>query len=330
MHCPVVGRQQCSGVSCHHCGACRFIQPFLIIALAVIAAFFLIHSIAWVCAGHMFCSLGRMGVGRKAGGRKQPKPVAEGTPIKSKRSSDVHDDVLGELGQNTINEARQELDKILDQKPNLTFHLLSLARKGDASKMAEGSKEKQVKSHWHGTQVRMQVIPKYWIEAYLSDLVPDCDTFAEKLSTKANNMREWFYGSHNLYPGTLLPTAAHEKVLFDKMLRVRYKQCGSMLSDLKTMAQQYGPDYHFQDIPLFAEIVDKGMVVAITHLQKFDLPEVERLPAGGVWKLRWSHDDAFYKMGLKTLFMKDLFDFSELEPTKCEAGGDFGSCTGDR
>ena len=109
----------------------------------------------------------------------------------------------------------EELDKLLDDKPGITFHVWMFARRGNFSKMAKGrSQPSSEKTHWHGTQVRMSVIPKYRIEAYLVDLLPGTVTvWPEIVACDPTTTREYFYMAHAIDGSTTLPVAAHEKAL---------------------------------------------------------------------------------------------------------------------
>ena len=97
--------------------------------------------------------------------------VASGKPARRTRSSPA-DEQLGAIGNANIHNAREKLNELLDANPGHVWQLLEMMQNGTVTKICDAKVREQAKTHWHGTQVRFSVIPKYWMEAYMLDLNP--------------------------------------------------------------------------------------------------------------------------------------------------------------
>jgi hypothetical protein len=117
----------------------------------------------------------------------------------------------------------------------------------------------------------------------------------------------------------LVPDDRHEKVVFVKMLRERYAQCGSRLA--RAHLWHMIPGFEWTRLPIFTLTVENDFIASITHISgaTYSIPEKQSVPAGGEWMNFWSDTEAVYKAGVVTLFMKDIFDLSSLRPQQCLA-----------
>jgi hypothetical protein len=117
----------------------------------------------------------------------------------------------------------------------------------------------------------------------------------------------------------LVPDDRHEKVVFVKMLRERYAQCGSRLARAHLWHMISG--FEWTRLPIFTLTVENDFIASITHISgaTYSIPEKQSVPAGGEWMNFWSDTEAVYKAGVVTLFMKDIFDLSSLRPQQCLA-----------
>jgi len=254
---------------------------------------------------------------------RQPLPpnmvVAGSKPAaKRPRTAAPADESLGHIGNANLAAARAKLNDLLDQHPQHVWQMLEMMQNGTIAKICDAKVRDQAKTHWHGTQVRMQVIPKYWMEAYMLDVSPDLEKHMDAIKNSSKTaIRELFYATHMVSGSTLIPASAHEKVVFAKMLRLRHEQCGSRLSQAQEWIKL--PGFSWTQLPVFTTKVSDGRIQTIKHISgaTYDIPETQMVPAGGEWLNLWSDTEAVYKAGVVTLFMKDIFDLSSLDPQEC-------------
>lgn len=207
------------------------------------------------------------------------------TPTKRVRSKDAIEQQMADMGEDNIAAAREELDSLLDDKPHIVWHVLMFVKRGRFNDMADGKENNVTRSHWHGTQVRMQVIPKYWLEAYMTDLEPKLElVWDDILAAGPTTSRELFYMAHSISGSTLLPTKAHEKTLFADMLRRRYRECGERLKDC-TLWPTTIKDFSWKAPPLYQIIEEAGKVASVKHISGalYHFPAEGRVPSNGTW-----------------------------------------------
>lgn len=120
--------------------------------------------------------------------------------------------------------------------------------------------------------------------------------------------------SHSISGSTLLPTKAHEKTLFADMLRRRYRECGERLKNCTKWPTTI-PAFSWKAPPLYQIVAQENKVAAVKHISgaQYNFAAEGRIPSDGFWVNPHSDADAFYKAGVQTLFMKDLFNFAELD-----------------
>jgi len=228
------------------------------------------------------------------------------------------DEQLGMLGNSNLAGARRKLEELLDEKPQHVWHLLEMLQNGTISKISDARARDQAKTHRHGTQVRMSVIPKYWMEAYMLDANPALEPHMERIKAAGKTaLRELFYAIHVVSGGTPVPVPAHDKQVFAIMLKDRLAQCGNRLEDAHDWPDL--PGFSWTSLPIFTTNVEGNKVTSITHISGtvYEIPEEQSVPAGGKWIDRWSDTEAIYKTSCLSLFMKDCFDFSSLDPKHC-------------
>jgi hypothetical protein len=223
-----------------------------------------------------------------------------------------------------VQTARKKLNEFLDQHPRNVWQTLEMLQNGAISKTREAKLRAVANTHWHGTHARMRLIPKYWMQAYMLDINPELEKHLEAIKSSSNTaMRELFYASHMLTDNTLIPDAGREKVVFAKMLRARYAQCGSRLA--RAHLWPLLPGFKWTCLPIFTVIPGLGcdLVADIMHISgaTYSIPETlvqSWVPgAGGEWMKPWSDTEAEYTAGAVTLRMRDIFDFSSLDPQLC-------------
>jgi hypothetical protein len=216
--------------------------------------------------------------------------------------------------------ARQKVNELLDQHPQNVWQTLEMLQNGTISKTREAKLRDMHKTCWHGTQLRMSMIPKYWMQAYMLDINPELKKHLRDIKRSSNNaMKELFYATQMLSGSTLVPDDRREKVVFAKMLRERYAQCGSRLA--RAHLWHMIPGFEWTRLPIFTLTVENDFIASITHISgaTYSIPEKQSVPAGGEWMNFWSDTEAVYKAGVVTLFMKDIFDLSSLRPQQCLA-----------
>jgi hypothetical protein len=244
--------------------------------------------------------------------------VASKAAPKKMRIITPADESLGHLGNANMQAARKKLNDLLDQNPQNVWQMVEMLQNGTINKICDAKMRDVGKTHWHGTQVRFQVIPKYWMEAYMLDINPNLESHLDDIKNSSKTaIRELFYASHMVSGSTLIPAVSHEKVIFTKMLRARHAQCGSRLDKAHLWPKTAG--FEWTHLPIFQAKVKEGLIAVITHISgaTYTIPEKQNVPAGGEWLNLWSDTEAVYKSGVVTLFMKDIFDLSSLDPQQC-------------
>ena len=175
------------------------------------------------------------------------------------------DESLGHLGNANMQAARRKLNELLDAQPQHVWQMLEMMQNGTISKICDAKLRDQTKTHWHGTQVRMQVIPKYWMEAYMLDINPEIEKLLDAIKSSSKTaIRELFYASHMVSGSTLIPPAAHEKVVFAKVLRERHVQCGSRVAKAHLWPKL--PGFRWTHLPIFVPEVKGNLLICIKHI----------------------------------------------------------------
>jgi hypothetical protein len=143
--------------------------------------------------------------------------------------------------------------------------MLEMLQNGTIRKNREAKMRDVANTHWHGNPVRMQMIPKYWMEGYMLNINPKLEKHLKAIKSSSHTgMKELFYAIHMISGSTLVLVSGREKVVFVKMFRARYAQCGSRLA--RVQLWPLIPGFEWTRLPIFTRTVENDLIASITHI----------------------------------------------------------------